>query len=280
VGALILLPLTAHLSPLSAQEPDIEGERAEYARWLATAPTSPLAAIALIPIGAGIRLGPADADVPIPGAPSSKVEERRGRITATVGTTERALPRGRPMSLSRDHTVLAAGAPGRTVLTVFSNAPRKSAKAASWYQYDPAATLEVTLEPPARAGVVRVLAPDGIEVDAAEAGTIRVTIGGQRATLIVRRMPGATPEESELEVYFRDRTNGKGTYPAGRFVALLPASEGRYRIDFNRARNPFCAYSSVYPCPAPWRGNTIPAPVEAGERYAGGGLDPGNVGEQ
>jgi hypothetical protein len=42
---------------------------------------------------------------------------------------------------------------------------------------------------------------------------------------------------------------------------------GRYRLDFNRARNPFCAYSSAYPCPAPWAGNTIPAPVMAGERY-------------
>ena len=88
-------------------------------------------------------------------------------------------------------------------------------------------------------------------------------------------VPGATPEESELEVYFRDRTNGRGTYPGGRFVSLVPADAGTYILDFNRARNPFCAYSSVYPCPAPWRGNSIPAAIEAGERYAGG--DPGAV---
>jgi uncharacterized protein (DUF1684 family) len=75
---------------------------------------------------------------------------------------------------------------------------------------------------------------------------------------------------------FRDETNGRGSYPAGRFVSLSPIADGRYRLDFNRARNPFCAYSSAYPCPAPWRGNAIPAPVPAGERYEGGGLsDPG-----
>ena len=58
-----------------------------------------------------------------------------------------------------------------------------------------------------------------------------------------------------------------GTYPAGRFVALTPAGGGRYRLDFNRARNPFCAYSSAYACPAPWRGNALPARIAAGEQY-------------
>jgi uncharacterized protein (DUF1684 family) len=88
--------------------------------------------------------------------------------------------------------------------------------------------------------------------------------------LRVRRIP--TGDESELEIYFRDATNGHGTYPAGRFVPLVPLPDGRYRLDFHRARNPFCAYSSAFACPAPWRGNTIEAKVEAGERYLGGGL--------
>jgi uncharacterized protein (DUF1684 family) len=88
----------------------------------------------------------------------------------------------------------------------------------------------------------------------------------------VRRIPTPRTEESELEIYFRDGTNGRGTYPAGRFVTLVPEVDGRYRLDFNRARNPFCAYSTAYPCPAPWPGNTVPAPVRAGERYSGGGL--------
>jgi uncharacterized protein (DUF1684 family) len=82
--------------------------------------------------------------------------------------------------------------------------------------------------------------------------------------------PGS--DESELMIYFRDGSNAAGTYPAGRFVELIPAGAGRYRLDFNRARNPYCAYNTAYPCPAPWRGNTIPVPVRAGEKYLGGGL--------
>jgi uncharacterized protein (DUF1684 family) len=120
---------------------------------------------------------------------------------------------------------------------------------------------------------IRVLASDGIEVEATEIGSVAVPFGG-RTLLRVLRIPFAGGDESDLEIYFRDESNGDGTYPAGRFVSLLPLSNGRFRLDFNRARNPFCAYSSVYPCPAPWRGNTLPAAIRAGERYSGGGLQP------
>jgi len=126
--------------------------------------------------------------------------------------------------------------------------------------------------PPERRGTVRVLGVDGIEVEAAEAGTVLVPFGGTVARLRVLRIPSPGGEESELEIFFRDATNGRSTYPAGRFVSLSPAAGGRYHLDFNRARNPFCAYSSAYPCPAPWRGNTIPIAIDAGERYQGGGL--------
>jgi hypothetical protein len=265
--------LTLSCSLLFAQQGAVESERAEYARWLDSAPTSPLAAVALVAIGTGLRLGPPGSDVPLPDLPEHRVSERNGRVTLAGPDVVRPLVRGRPATVGR-HTVLAAGPPGRTTVTVYSAPPPIGAKRPAWYPYDPAADLSVALEPPGRPGIVRVLAADGAEVEAAEAGTVTVTIAGQRATLTVRRLPGASAEESELEVYFRDRTNGKGTYPAGRFVALVPAGEGRYRLDFNRGRNPFCAYSSIYPCPAPWRGNSVPAPVEAGERYSGGGLDP------
>ena len=94
-------------------------------------------------------------------------------------------------------------------------------------------------------------------------GSIRPAATGR---LAVRRIPG-DDEESDLETYFRDATNGHGSYPAGRFVTLSPLPDGHYRLDFNRARNPFCAYSSAYACPAPWSGNGLSGPVRAGERY-------------
>jgi hypothetical protein len=270
---LCIALLTVHCSLLTAQVPDVERERREYARWLATAPTSPLGAVALSPVGRGIEIGPRGTDVPLEGLPLHRITEERGRLMLNGPQGHRPLVRGRPLTVG-GYTLLAGGLPGRTILAVHQPPP-EGAKKVSWYPLDPEASYVVSLTPPPRPATARVLAVDGTEVEASEAGTVAVSVGEKSTALLVRRMAGATPDESELEVYFRDRTNGNGTYPAGRFVALVPTDGDKYVLDFNRARNPFCAYSSVYPCPAPWRGNSIPAPMEAGERYAGGGLDPG-----
>jgi uncharacterized protein (DUF1684 family) len=182
---------------------------------------------------------------------------------------KRSLGRGRPTRLGT-HTLYLTGSPAGTVLTVFAADSGKQPP--GYYQYQPSLVFIGPLHPPKRPGKLRLLAPSGIETEASEAGSVLVPLaGGTR--LKVLRVPSGGAEESELEIFFQDQTNGQGSYPAGRFVSLIPVGDGNYRLDFNRARNPFCAYSSVYPCPAPWRGNVIRAPVPAGERYAGGGLD-------
>ena len=266
-----LAALNAAGTPLVSQSlpSELERERSAYAEWLAAAPNSPLAAVAQQPIGPGIRLGPADADVPLEGVAEHRVSERGGGVTLEGPEGQRPLPAGRAVRLGA-YTIASGGVSGRRVLTVYG--PATSRKATGYYPYDPGLVFTGPLAPPERPGRVRVLALDGIEVDAVEAGTVTVPLGGRPARLAVRRIPSGGEEESELEIYFRDGTNGEGTYPAGRFVPLLPLPDGRYRLDFNRARNPFCAYSSAFPCPAPWRGNTIDTRIEAGERYLGGGL--------
>lgn len=145
--------------------------------------------------------------------------------------------------------------------------PIRNATPPRFYAFS--ATAEVTgpIARPARPRTQRMLTLDGVEVEATDAGTFDVRWGGRVTSLRVYRVPVPGTEESELTIYFRDSTNAHGTYPAGRFVTLIPLPDSRYRVDFNRARNPFCAYSSVYPCPIPWPGNEIPAKVEAGERY-------------
>jgi hypothetical protein len=266
-----ILPLLALGDSLVAQDlpADLARERSDYAEWLATAPNSPLAAVAQQPIGPGIRLGPTDADVPLAGVAEHRVTERGGAVTLEGPGGARPLPVGRPVALG-EFFVTSAGLPGRRVLTVFGR--KRGDKAAEYYPYDPGLVFTGPMAPPERPARVRVLALDGVETEALEAGTVSVPIGGRTAQLRVRRIPTGVEDESELEIYFRDATNGEGTYPAGRFVPLVPLPDGRYRLDFNRARNPFCAYSSAFPCPAPWRGNTLEAKVEAGERYLGGGL--------
>jgi hypothetical protein len=266
-GRALLLACTV-ASALPAQgPPDVSRERAEYVAWLTGAPTSPLAAIAQQPIGSGLRLGPPDADVPLEGVAEHRVVQRGGTVRIEGTAASRVLPRGAPIRLG-EFTLATDGEPGRAVLTVFG--PRRIAKVPVYYDLQPSLVFVGPLARPERPGTERVLGADGIEVEAAEAGSVMVPLAGRRVRLRVLRLPGAGGEESELEIFFRDATNGKGTYPAGRFVSLIPAPGGRYRLDFNRARNPFCAYSSAYACPAPWRGNVFTGPIRAGERYERG----------
>ena len=271
IPAAALTALAALAGSLQSQTPppDIAQERSAYAEWLTTAPNSPLAAVAQQPIGPGIRLGPPDADVPLDGVSEHRVTERGGVVRLTGPDGTRVVPAGRPVALG-PYSVTSGGVAGRHVVTVYGSS--RSPKTADYYPYDPKLIYAGPLSPPEQPGKVRVLALDGIETEATEAGTVVVPIGGRPARLRVRRVPTGLEDEAELEIFFRDRTNGEGTYPAGRFVTLVPIGDGRYRLDFNRARNPFCAYSSAFACPAPWRGNTIDAKVEAGERYSGGGL--------
>lgn len=65
---------------------------------------------------------------------------------------------------------------------------------------------------------------------------------------------------------FADATNGAETYGGGRYVALVVADDGRATIDFNDARNPYCAYDEEFVCPLPPSSNRIAVRIEAGEQ--------------
>ena len=269
-GLLLLGAVLAHSAP--AQTPEaVRRERTEFAEWLATSAVSPWRAIVVRPIGPGLTLGPASADIPLAGLAAGRILERGGRIVLNTGEREIGFSRGRVQTVE-GWPLIVNGPPGRATVTVFGREPVRR-KPVSHYPYDPKLVFVVTLRPAANAGTQALLTPDGVEAVASNAGTVQVSLGGPARTLQVKRLPGATADESELEIYFRDGTAGKGSYPAGRFVSLLPRADGSYILDFNRARNPFCAYNTVYPCPAPWSGNNLPVAVRAGERYEGGGLE-------
>jgi hypothetical protein len=258
-----LLFTLAFSIPLSGQSADLLRERSDFAAWLASAPDSPLAGIVQQPIGRELRIGPSDSDIPLAGVEEFRLAETNGRVTLHGSEGSRQIPRGRPFRLG-DHTFSVGGIPGRMVVTVFG--PARKPHVVTHYPHDRSLVFTGALTPPNQPGTVRLLGLDGIEVEAAEAGTVVVPMGGRPTSLRVRRLP-VGEDEYEMEIFFRDSTNAAGTYPAGRFVSLLPTGDGRYRLDFNRARNPFCAYSSAFPCPAPWQGNALPASVRGGERY-------------
>jgi uncharacterized protein (DUF1684 family) len=78
--------------------------------------------------------------------------------------------------------------------------------------------------------------------------------------------------EGVLFLVFADRTNGHGSYGAGRFLdAPMPDAKGNVLLDFNQARNPPCAFTSFATCPLPPPENRLDLAITAGEkayRYA------------
>jgi uncharacterized protein (DUF1684 family) len=71
---------------------------------------------------------------------------------------------------------------------------------------------------------------------------------------------------------FADRTSGRTTYGAGRYLldtvkgADLGTTDGRLVLDFNFAYNPSCAYDPRWVCPLAPPGNRLAVPIRAGER--------------
>ncbi len=264
-GTATLLLLTLAWGTVEAQGSSaLTLERKAYAVWLTTATTSPLAAVAMHRLSGPVTLGPDTADIPLKGFGPASVTERNGAVTfAGADGKRRQLPKGRPVPMAPWTLQVIAGGSG-PVLLVYG---RPGGEVPGWYAVDPALSFDLPLESAPAPTRRRALTLDGIDVEAETVGHVSVTIEGATTRLLVMRMPVPGTEETELQVYFRDKTNDHGSYPAGRFVELTRTATGTYRLDLNRARNPFCAYSSVYPCPVPWSGNALPVPIEAGEKY-------------
>ena len=67
-------------------------------------------------------------------------------------------------------------------------------------------------------------------------------------------------------VPFRDVTSGRESYGAGRYVTLELNEDDVYELDFNRAFNPYCAYTDDFECAFPPAENDLAVPIRAGEK--------------
>lgn len=94
-------------------------------------------------------------------------------------------------------------------------------------------------------------------------GDLRFRLGGQ--SLRLRLYHAGAGIGTSVFVPFRDRTSGDSSYGPGRYLTLDLREDDRYDLDFNRAFNPYCAYTDAYECGFPPAENDLPIPVPAGE---------------
>ncbi|WEN14325.1 DUF1684 domain-containing protein [Rhodanobacter sp. AS-Z3] len=78
------------------------------------------------------------------------------------------------------------------------------------------------------------------------------------------------PGDTQYFIVFADRTSGKETYGAARFLYIDPPKNGKVVLDFNKAYNPPCAFTGFATCPLAPPENRLDLRVTAGEKkYAG-----------
>jgi uncharacterized protein len=95
-------------------------------------------------------------------------------------------------------------------------------------------------------------------------GELHFTLGGRALRLRVYHAGEGVGRNAFVP--FRDTTSGRETYGPGRYLTLELNEEDVYELDFNRAFNPYCAYTDAYECGFPPAENDLPIPVRAGEK--------------
>jgi hypothetical protein len=82
------------------------------------------------------------------------------------------------------------------------------------------------------------------------------------------RLEAVDEGDGRLFLIFADRTNGKQTYGAGRFLYADPPAAGSDKvvIDFNESYNPPCVFTPFATCPLPPPENRLDLAVTAGEK--------------
>ena len=74
-----------------------------------------------------------------------------------------------------------------------------------------------------------------------------------------------------LFVPFGDATSGFESYGGGRYLdfTISDIKDNKLVIDFNKAYNPYCAYTTGYNCPIPPKENLLSVSIPAGEKNYG-----------
>jgi uncharacterized protein len=95
-------------------------------------------------------------------------------------------------------------------------------------------------------------------------GDLTFTLNG--AALRLRVYHAGEGIGTSVFVPFRDLTSGRESYGPGRYLTFELNEDDVYEIDFNRAFNPYCAYTDAYECGFPPAENDLSVPVRAGEK--------------
>jgi len=131
------------------------------------------------------------------------------------------------------------------------------------YPIDPRWRKETRFIPAEPGETIEIANVLGQSEDMTVAGVVEFEHEGRELRLLALQEQGA----DSLWFLFADRSNGRETYGAGRFLYSNGMPEGeRLVLDFNKSYNPPCAFSDYSTCPLPPQQNRMDLFVTAGEK--------------
>jgi uncharacterized protein (DUF1684 family) len=141
-----------------------------------------------------------------------------------------------------------------------NRAERTNFSGRQWYPVDQAFRVEAGFKAHEPSILLAVPSADGGRQEISARGFVTFSVGGEECQLDALDGPGGG-----LFLIFKDLTNGRRTYKAGRYLTTPAPELGLVELDFNRAYNPPCAFTSYATCALPPAQNALKVPVEAGE---------------
>ena len=131
-----------------------------------------------------------------------------------------------------------------------------------YWPADPAWKIQARFVPHEKGRTIEVANIIGGMDAMANPGIVEFQQGGK-----THRIEALDEGEGVLFLVFADRTNGHGSYGAGRFLdAPMPDANGNVVLDFNQSRNPPCAFTAFATCPLPPPENRLDVAITAGEK--------------
>ena len=159
--------------------------------------------------------------------------------------------------------------------TILSKEQLKDFKGLDFYKIDTKYRVTATFTPSVLKLPVAIETSTGVPRTYNTHGTVTFEIDGEEQQLTVFQNPAfiQTPNhkyKNTLLLGFTDTTSGQGSYGSGRYVDILTTDiqNGVIVIDFNKAYNPYCAYTEGYSCAIPPAENELTVAIKAGVKLA------------
>jgi uncharacterized protein (DUF1684 family) len=150
-------------------------------------------------------------------------------------------------------------------------ATRRNFAGIDHFPVDPAWRIDATWVPASAGQTLEMGTVIGTTEKYPVPGTARFSRDGKTFEIMpVIEVPG----DAQYFVVFADRTSGRETYGAARFLYIDPPKDGKVTLDFNKAYNPPCAFTAFATCPLAPPENRLDLRVTAGEKnYRGGHVE-------